>query len=257
MKLPKKTTSIVLLSLLGVTLIASATTILVVGADDVKITFLPSNISATQDGYEERWMSSIMIEYKGIRVYIDPYKIDEATYESKKADGIIITHPHGDHYDQDTIDFLTQDSTEFIGPTNCTEFITENGGTGVIPGDEGTIAGLSFVAIPAYNPSHPVENNWCGYVFTIEEYTILIPGDTSVISEYWDWREEIDVAILPAGWGCSNLGPEGAIEAIRVIRPQYVIPIHYGEAQYLDEFLDLVVMGTYPYEIHEQKLTLK
>ena len=254
MKLPKKTTSIILLSILGVTLIASATTIIVVGADDVKITFLPSNISATQDNYEEGWMSSIMIEYKGIRIYIDPFNIDEA---SKKADGIMITHPHGDHYDQDTIDLLTDDSTEFIGPTSCTEFISENGGTGVIPGDNGTIAGISFTAIPAYNNGHPIENNWCGYVITIEGYRILIPGDTANIPEYYEWRDQIDVAFLPVEYSCSNMGPVGAIDAIGVIRPTYVIPIHYGALENLDTFLGYVPMAAPDIEVIETKLVLK
>ena len=253
MKLPsKKPMAIILFSIIGISLIATGTTILIEKADDITITFIPSDISGT-----ENWMASIMIEYKGNRIYVDPYNIDESIYSDKQADVIFITHPHGDHWDQDSIDFLTQDSTEFIGPTNCTDFLTENDGTGVVPGDNGIAAGISYEAIPAYNPSHPVENNWCGYVITVEEYSILITGDTSNIPEYYEWRDRIDVLVLPVGYGCSNLGAEGAIDAISVIRPIYVIPIHYGEAQYISSFLDMVPLGAPDIEIYERELLLK
>ena len=250
MKLPKKSTSIILVSIIGAALIGTATTIIVINADDVTITFIPSDISGT-----ENWMASIMIEYKGVRIYIDPYNINETIYESKKADAIFITHPHGDHWDQDSIDFLKQDSTEFIGPASCTDYITENDATGVVPGDNGTVAGISFTAIPAYNPSHPVEENWCGYVITIEEYSILLTGDTSNIPEYNEWRDRIDVLVLPVGYGCSNLGASGALDVILVIRPTHVIPIHYGEYEYLDNFLGLFTDNP-GFEIHEQELFL-
>ena len=256
MKLPKKTTTIILFSIIGISLIASGTTILIVKADDVTITFIPSDMTNTTYGYEEGWMSSIMIEWRGNRIYIDPYNIDETIYENKKADGILITHPHYDHYDQDTIDFLTQDSTEFIGPTSCTEFIDANGATGVIPGENGTIVGISFEAIPAYNDAHPQENNWCGYVLTVEGYTILVPGDTSNIPEYEALRNRIDVAILPVGFACSNLGPWGAFDVISVIKPTYVIPIHYGGTQYMTTFLENYPLYAPSIEVHEKNLVL-
>ncbi|MHA1746758.1 MAG: MBL fold metallo-hydrolase [Promethearchaeota archaeon] len=257
MKLPAKKTSIALISIIGIALIGSTTTVIVINADDITITFIPSNILSEIEVEFQDWMSSIMIEYKGIRIYVDPYNIDEDIYAGKKADAIFITHPHEDHWDQDTIDFLTQDSTEFVGPASCTGFISENDGTGVIPGDNGTVAGIIFEAIPAYNPSHPVEENWCGYVITIEEYSILLTGDTSNIPEYSEWRDRIDVLILPVGYGCSNLGPDGAIDAISVIKPTYVIPIHYREIQYLDNFLELVPLGAPDIEIYERELVLK
>jgi len=253
MKLPAKKTSIVLISIIGIALIGTATTIVVVNADDITITFLPSDLSDYTYGSEEEWMSSIMIEYKGIRIYVDPFNIDE---NSEKADFIFITHAHGDHYDQDTIDFLAQDSTEFVGPTSCTSFIAENNATGVVPGDIGTIAGISFTAIRAYNPSHPVENNWCGYIFTIEEYTILIAGDTSNIAEYMALRDTIDVLIFPVGASCSNPGPFEAIDVISVILPTYFIPIHYGDAPELARFTRLVPLGAPDIELYEHELLL-
>ena len=254
MKLAKKTTSLIVISIIGVALISTTATILVAGADDITITFLPSDLSDYTYGSEEEWMSSILIVYKGIRIYIDPFNIDE---NSEKADAIFITHPHEDHWDQDTIDFLAQDSTEFVGPTSCAAFIAKNNATGVVPGDNGTIAGISFTAIRAYNPQHPVENNWCGYIFTIEEYTILIPGDTSDIAEYIPLRDTIDVLIYPVGDTCSNPVPHVAIDVISIIRPTYFIPIHYGVTQELSRFTDIVPLLAPGLAIYEQELFLK
>ncbi|MFX0113286.1 MAG: hypothetical protein ACFFB3_01935, partial [Candidatus Hodarchaeota archaeon] len=53
---------------------------------------------------------------------------------------IFITHPHLAHYDPISIDLVAQNATTFIGPSSCSEFISEYDAIGVVPGDKGTVA---------------------------------------------------------------------------------------------------------------------
>ncbi|WP_371805225.1 MBL fold metallo-hydrolase [Candidatus Lokiarchaeum ossiferum] len=238
MKIVRKKLAIILISVFGIALIGGLTTVIALNSADIKITFMDSG--------EEEAMSSIMIETGDTRIYVDPYAID-SKYDKKKADIIFLTHPHMDHYDQDVIDRIKKDSTIIVAPTSCTDIFTANNATheviGVAPNYTGTAGGISFEAIPAYNINtanmgHLKSYNWCGYIFTIGEYTILQTGDTSCIPEYEDIAGEIDIAILPIGWGCSNMGTEGSLEAVGIIQPTHVIPIHYGPyPETFDEFV--------------------
>jgi L-ascorbate metabolism protein UlaG (beta-lactamase superfamily) len=168
-----------------------------------------------------------MIEANGKRAYVDIY-MPVSQYYDLKADAIFITHPHGDHYHPYSIDYVSKESTLYVGPSNCTEFISLYNGTGVVPGDTGEVAGFQYEAIPAYNPGHPPENNWCGYLITVNGISIFHSGDTYNLTEYEDLTGRVDVAVLPIEYSCGNMGPIGAVWATNVIQPRFVIPIHYG-----------------------------
>jgi hypothetical protein len=53
------------------------------------------------------------------------------------------------------------------------------------------------------------------------------------------------------------MGPIGAIEAIGIIQPTYVIPIHYGAIENLGTFLGYVPVGAPDIEVIETELVLK
>ncbi len=182
-------------------------------------------------------MSCIVIEANDKRIYIDAYEVPDE-YQEKPANVIFITHPHDDHYDPDSIDLIKQDSTIFIGPKSCEEYINLYDVIGVEPGDTGEAAGFSYEAIPAYSIStdtHPKEEKWCGYILTVNGLRILHCGDSGCIEEYESYVGTIDVACLPVGMACSNMGPEGSLDAIEIFEPKYVIPYHH-QYQILNEW---------------------
>jgi L-ascorbate metabolism protein UlaG (beta-lactamase superfamily) len=204
-------------------------------SEAVKISLVKANYGSD--------MSCIMIEANGKRLYIDAYNLRDEWAEYP-ADAIFITHPHGDHYHPSAIDLIAQDSTEFVGPSSCTDFIDQYDATGVVPGDTGTVAGFQYEAIPAYSSSHPREENWCGYVITVNGVRILHCGDSANNPEYEALAGSIDVACLPVGMACSNMGPEGATDVIGTLNPTYVIPYHH-DYQDLTDFKE-EVEETYP-----------
>ncbi|MCD6406447.1 MBL fold metallo-hydrolase [Candidatus Aerophobetes bacterium] len=168
--------------------------------------------------------ASFKIEGKGKVIYIDPWKIKE----KEKADIVLVTHSHYDHFSLEDIEKIRSDKTCFIAPSDVAVKLKGNVKKAK-SGDEFSLEDVSVKAFPAYNvgkPYHPRANGWVGYVVEIEGVSIYHPGDTDFIPEMKDIKPY--VALLPIG-GTYTMGVEDALKAVDVLSPRIVIPMHYGE----------------------------
>ncbi|MCD6571458.1 MAG: MBL fold metallo-hydrolase [Deltaproteobacteria bacterium] len=165
--------------------------------------------------------ASIMVRSGSKTIYVDPWKVKG---DQPKADIILLTHDHYDHYSEDDISALSSDTTVIVGPKGVP--LAKN----VIgPGGSIMVKDINIEAIPAYNIDkefHPKENNWVGYIFTLDNKRIYHAGDTDRIPEMKDLN--VDIAIIPVG-GVYTMDALSAIDAINDIRPRHVIPIHFGD----------------------------
>jgi L-ascorbate metabolism protein UlaG (beta-lactamase superfamily) len=178
-------------------------------------------------------------------IYIDPWKIKDA---SKKADIILISHSHYDHYSVDDIKKLATDKTTVLGPRDC---VWDGKGTHKVfsPGDEKKIGGITIRAIPAYNANkafHPKKNKWIGYFIETGDGSIYYSGDTDVIDEMQGLAP--DVALLAIG-GTYTMNAEDAVRAAKLLNAAIVIPYHFGDivgspadAEYLKEKCETVTI---------------
>ncbi|MFW9914580.1 MAG: MBL fold metallo-hydrolase [Candidatus Thorarchaeota archaeon] len=251
MAVSKKSANIILLCIILIPSTRISTnaksTVISTTANTVTITHIKSdNIYSN--------VSAVCIEGNGTRVYIDLFDIPQ-NYSDKPADVIFITHPHLAHYNPPSINLVAQNTTTFIGPSSCSEFISKYDGIGVVPGDKGTVAGIQYEAFRAYNIGHPYEENWCGYIVTVNGIRIFHSGDTGNIPEFRDLEGNIDVLILAVGDSYATMNFEDAIDAIGVIQPKYLIPTHYLAMSIHDFIKDCT--ETYPdIEICTDKLVL-
>lgn len=194
-------------------------------------------------------------------IYNDPVG-DPAQYaDFAPADLILITHAHGDHYNQDTLNAVVGPDTKLI--TNQAVFDTlptamQAQATVMANGDTGEAMGITIEAIAAHNLTegrmkfHPVGRD-NGYVLTIDGLRVYISGDTEDVPEMRALRD-IDVAFV-----CMNLpftmDVAAAASAVAEFKPTYVYPYHYrgkdGGTQDPAEFAKLmgdvveVKMGTW------------
>ena len=167
--------------------------------------------------------ASIRIEADTV-IYIDPWKVKG----EPKADLILISHSHHDHFSPGDIKKLRKADTVIVGPADCTAQLTGDLRT-VAPGDAVTVGGMTIEAVPAYNPRkpyHPEANRWLGFVLTVEDKRIYFAGDTDLIPAMQDIRA--DIAILPVG-GTYTMTAAEAAEAAALINPALAIPIHWGD----------------------------
>ncbi len=214
----------------------AAIAIVVLGASTfVGISLLnnpPPNNSITLTLLEN---AGVMIEAGGLRIYIDPYNIPD-NYSSLPADAILVTHPHGDHYNATIVNMLQKTGTINVFPENMTDAVSAHDGVGVNPGNTVQVGTITITAYYMYTEiwidderftSHPPEANWTSYIIDINGFTIFHAGDSKNITEYEDISGQIDVALLPMGPGCQAMTGEEIIDAIDKLQPNYYIPIHF------------------------------
>jgi L-ascorbate metabolism protein UlaG (beta-lactamase superfamily) len=165
--------------------------------------------------------ASVLLTYDGFNVYVDPWKVAPFL---PKADLVLITHDHYDHFSPVDVKRVATEQTRIAGPL-AMPLITDR----LKPGDALTVGAASVEAVPAYNIDkafHPRANNWVGYIVTLGGQRIYHTGDTDRIPEMQNLRA--DVVLMPVG-GTYTMDAQTASLAVNDLNPALVIPIHYGD----------------------------
>lgn len=171
--------------------------------------------------------ATIGIEWDGKHVYIDPC-CSEADFTSlPKADAILITHHHDDHFDPKAVEILRMSDTVIL--TNAVVG-SEIQGAEVLGQGGRTFMNswMAVEAVPAYNIErtqyHPVERGDNGYIVEIAGHRIYVGGDTELTPEMRA-VEGIDYLFLPVNLPYT-MTVEMAVEAARTIHPRVFYPFH-------------------------------
>ncbi len=179
--------------------------------------------------------ASLRIQFDGLEIQVDPVgaKCAPATDYSAfpKADIILVTHEHFDHFDRDAIAALSKDGTEVFVNQNVRRML--GFGEALANGDSQKLDnGIALDAVPAYNTTpgrdkfHPKGRD-NGYVLTLDGLRIYIAGDTEDIPEMADIKD-IDIAFLPCNQPYT-MTPEQVAQASRTIKPKVLFRYHYSE----------------------------
>lgn len=178
--------------------------------------------------------AGVMLETTSLRIYFDPYEIDEQNinYSKYPADLIFISHNHPDHYDRESIDMILKENTEIICPESCSDIITEYNATGVKIGCNITRFDFVVQIVEAYNFNdfdHRQSDGFCGYMLEIMNHSIFFAGVSDCIPEYSEINQTIDLAYLCIANNAYSLTYEEAKDVIGVLQPKMISPIHtYG-----------------------------
>ncbi len=179
---------------------------------------------------------TLALSYKGQTIHVDPVgrygKATDYAVEFPKADVILVTHEHGDHFDRDAIAALTEaGKTTLVTNARCAEMLGY--GTVMANGDSGKILGdVAIDAVPAYNYTeghtqfHPKGRD-NGFVLTVDGLRIYIAGDTEDIPEMAAIRD-IDVAFLPVNQPYT-MTVDQCVHAAEVLSPKVLIPYHFSQ----------------------------
>ena len=177
---------------------------------------------------------SIALSYKGFNIQVDPVlkmgatEIDYTAFP--KADCILVTHEHGDHYDPAAIDFLSKDATRVL--LNPATQALLGRGEAVANGDTLRVGPVGLVVVPAYNVTedhlqfHPKGRD-NGYILDFDGLRIYVSGDTEDIEEMHGFGP-IDVAFLSANQPYTMTTTQ-CVEAAMTLRPRTLVPYHLSD----------------------------
>ena len=179
--------------------------------------------------------ATFVMSWKGKMIYNDPRPVNGFSYSTlPKADLILVSHDHSDHFSASTLNSLTNSNTVIVVSRivyNNSSFNTSLKAMSILltNGASANVMGLTVDAVPAYNFSgstiyHP-KGDGNGYILTIGGKRIYIAGDTQDTVELKALRN-IDVAFLPMNLPFTMSVTNAAI-AVREIRPGVVYPYHY------------------------------
>ena len=179
--------------------------------------------------------ASIRIEFDGKEIEIDPVgKLGDRTVDFTsfpKADYILVTHEHRDHFDEQTLKQLASDDTRLVTNQRCADMF--GSGEVMANGDKLQLADdFTVEAVPAYNITeghlqfHPKGRD-NGYILTLDGLRVYIAGDTEDIPEM-QAVGDIDIAFLPCNQPYT-MTPDQLIRAATTVKPKVLFPYHYGQ----------------------------
>jgi L-ascorbate metabolism protein UlaG (beta-lactamase superfamily) len=178
---------------------------------------------------------TLMFTFGGKVIHVDPNSQMADYAKLPKADLILITHEHRDHFDPKALGLLRTEKTMMILTNTLTKQI--EGGIVMNNGDFRSIEGLKIEAVAAYNmvhkrgdgtPFHP-KGTGNGYVITFGDKKIYVAGDTENIPEMKELKD-IDVAFLPMNVP-ATMTPEMVTDAAKAFKPKILYPYHYGDTE--------------------------
>ena len=176
--------------------------------------------------------ASFRIESQGQVLYIDPIKVRSAV----PADYIFVTHDHGDHFSPADIRKLAKPGTVLVCPQRVARLAQGVQTLVARPGEAFTVGPHRGRAVASYNrrkPMHPKRHASTGFILDLPEGRLYHAGDTDFIDEMAAPEfKGLRLALLPTGkllgLFSPTMGPDQAAQAVRMMEPDFAVPMHYG-----------------------------
>lgn len=180
--------------------------------------------------------SAVYLSDGKTRIVVDPFLSGNPTASLKaeelEVDYVLVTHAHGDHWGDSLA--LAQKGATIIGTAEI-GYYAESKGAKAIPMNIGwkfKAAWGSLKLTPAWHSSSFPDGTYggmpTGMILEFGGMKIYHAGDTALFSDMGlIGKHGIDLACLPIG-DHFTMGPDDALQALELIRPKAVLPIHYN-----------------------------
>jgi L-ascorbate metabolism protein UlaG (beta-lactamase superfamily) len=199
-----------------------------------------------------RWLghSAFEVIVDGKVILVDPFltgnpraaiKVSDIT----KANIVCVTHDHRDHLG-DAIEICKRTGATFMGIFELGTYAQAEGVPNVVAMNVGATVEVEGIRISMVQAFHSAtRGSPVGFVIDVGKARIYHAGDTGLFSDMQMIGQlyKPEIACLPIG-GYYTMGAREAAEAVRLLSPKVVIPMHYLTfpvlAQSADEFVKAV-----------------
>ena len=199
------------------------------------------------NGIKLTWLghATFRIETPGGKtIYIDPWiagnpMCPEKEKDVKKADVLLCTHGHGDHIG-DAIPIAKKHNPKVVGVYELASWLQKKGAQQIAPMNKGGTQAVGDIKVTMVHADHSCGiqdgdqtiygGEPCGYVIEFENgVKIYHAGDTNVFGDMQIIRELYapKIVMLPIG-DHYTMGPREAAYAVNLLKPETVIPMHFG-----------------------------
>jgi len=182
--------------------------------------------------------ATVEVRFRDKSVLIDPFISDNPSTNQNAddftPDAILLTHGHEDHT-ADALPIAKRSNCPIVAMVELAEFLQSQGAPNGIGMNIGGPTKYEFGTValtPAFHSSS-IGGKYMGMpsgviLTTPEGFKIYHAGDTGLFSDMQLIGEEgLDVAIIPIG-SHFTMDPKAAAKAVELLRPKYVIPVHYN-----------------------------
>jgi L-ascorbate metabolism protein UlaG (beta-lactamase superfamily) len=187
-----------------------------------------------------RWLGHgcWLVNTAGHTLIIDPFLNDSPTAPVKadavKPDFILVSHGHFDHV-ADAAGIANRTGATVISNYEICEWLGKQGVKNTQPMNLGGGIDLPFGRVKSTIAHHSSVlpdgtsgGNPGGFLLTVADGKIYFSCDTGL---FYDMKligaAGIDLAVLPIG-DRFTMGPDDAVEAVKLIAPRRVVPSHYN-----------------------------
>ncbi|WP_027718354.1 metal-dependent hydrolase [Desulfovirgula thermocuniculi] len=175
------------------------------------------------------------------KVLIDPFIKDNPLATVKPADLhpdlILVSHGHGDHLG-DAVEIARNTGATIVSVFELASYCSRQGANthAMHIGGSRQFGPVKVKLTPAWHGSGlvtggPAEylGTPCGFLISMEGKNIYHAGDTGLLGDMAliGQLHSLDLALLPIGDNFT-MGPEDALEAVKLLKPAAVIPMHYN-----------------------------
>lgn len=181
--------------------------------------------------------SGFQLQDGGHEIAIDPFLAQNPSTPVDVSEvapsHIVLSHAHFDHY-ADTPAIAERTGATVVAAVEIASYVSQRGMTGhgmnIGGGFAFPFGRLRFT--PAWHSSSFPDGTYggmpTGIVLEMGGKRIYHAGDTALFSDMsLIGRKPLDLVMLPIG-DFYTMGPDDALEAVKLLEPKAVIPIHYN-----------------------------
>ena len=177
--------------------------------------------------------ANISLTKDNVTILIDPFFTDNPVNKTNpnevECDYILVSHAHFDHIG-DAIEISKRTGATIISTAEIANMAESKGcnSHGMNIGGKFNFEFGSVKVTQAIHSAGIEGGGACGFIIDFYGKTIYFAGDTALFGDMQliGRMNNIDYALLPIGDNFT-MGPEEALEAVKMLKPNVVIPIHY------------------------------